>query len=74
MTLKPVGFEINKSTYDPHPVLTLSELHTAQSHPRRHYLTTKPQSDDVAEEAGKIVFDFLSDMENIGSAVIILGL
>ncbi len=23
------GFEINKTSYDPHPVLTLSELHTA---------------------------------------------
>ncbi len=51
------GFEINKSTYDPHPILTLSELHTAQSTPAPSLFDDKPQADDVAEEAGKIVFD-----------------
>ena len=51
------GFEINKSTYDPHPILTLSELHTAQSSATPTLFEDKAQSDDVAEELGKIVFD-----------------
>ena len=52
------GFEINKSTYDPHPVLTLSELHTAQT------ISTAPSlfdsgtpPEDTSDESGKIVFD-----------------
>ena len=51
------GFEINKSTYDPHPILTLSELHTTQSSSAPTLFDDKAQSDDVAEELGKIVFD-----------------
>ena len=51
------GFEINKSTYDPHPVLTLSELHTAQSSSPISMFDEKPAVDDHSDEAGKIVFD-----------------
>jgi len=51
------GFEINKSTYDPHPVLTLSELHTAQSSSPISLFDEKPAPDDHSDEAGKIVFD-----------------
>ena len=51
------GFEINKSTYDPHPVLTLSELHTAQSSSPISLFDDKPPAEDHSDEAGKIVFD-----------------
>ncbi len=55
------GFEINKSTYDPHPVLTLSELHTAQSSSARLrflMIDRSPKTEDTgSDEAGKIVFD-----------------
>src|SRR5690349_4511548 len=51
------GFEINKSTYDPHPVLTLSELHTAQSSTTASLFDDHQAQDDGADEAGKIVFD-----------------
>jgi SNF2 family DNA or RNA helicase len=50
------GFEINKSSYDPHPVLTLSELHTAQSSAAATLFDDRPQ-EDHSDEAGKIVFD-----------------
>ena len=50
------GFEINKSSYDPHPVLTLSELHTSQSSTAATLFDDKPQ-EDHSDEAGKIVFD-----------------
>jgi SNF2 family DNA or RNA helicase len=50
------GFEINKSSYDPHPVLTLSELHTSQSTSAATLFDDKPQ-EDHSDEAGKIVFD-----------------
>ena len=52
------GFEINKSTYDPHPVLTLSEFHTAQSSSPISLFDEKPAPEDHSDEAGKIVFDF----------------
>jgi SNF2 family DNA or RNA helicase len=52
------GFEINKSTYDPHPILTLSELHTAQSsNPRTLFDEGESNTPDTRDEAGKIVFD-----------------
>lgn len=51
------GFEINKATYDPHPVLTLSELHTAQSSTTASLFDDRGQPDDGTDEAGKIVFD-----------------
>jgi SNF2 family DNA or RNA helicase len=50
------GFEINKSTYDPHPVLTLSELHTAQTTPAPLF-SDGPPPEDTSDETGKIVFD-----------------
>jgi SNF2 family DNA or RNA helicase len=51
------GFEINKSTYDPHPVLTLSELHNAQQSAAGSLFDDKPSHEDHSDEAGKIVFD-----------------
>ena len=51
------GFEINKSTYDPHPILTLSELHTAQTSSAPSLFEGRPSVEDAGDEAGKIVFD-----------------
>lgn len=53
------GFEINKSTYDPLPVLTLSELHTAQTTvaPSLFDMGSAPPAEDSGDDAGKIVFD-----------------
>lgn len=51
------GFEINKSTYDPHPVLTLSELHTAQTTTAPSLFNDGAPQEDTSDESGKIVFD-----------------
>ncbi len=51
------AFEINKSTYDPHPVLTLSELHTAQSKAVPSLFDSGPVKEEPTDESGKIVFD-----------------
>jgi SNF2 family DNA or RNA helicase len=51
------GFEINKSTYDPHPVLTISELNTAQTTAAPSLFESGAQAEDTSDEAGKIVFD-----------------
>jgi SNF2 family DNA or RNA helicase len=51
------GFEINKSTYDPHPVLTLSELHSAQTATAPSLFESNAPAEDTSDEAGKIVFD-----------------
>jgi SNF2 family DNA or RNA helicase len=51
------GFEINKTTYDPHPVLTLSELHTVQAKAAPTLFGAEPAREDEPEDAGKIVFD-----------------
>ena len=52
------GFEINKATYDPHPVLTLSELHTAQTAAAAPSLfDNSAPAEDTSDESGKIVFD-----------------
>jgi SNF2 family DNA or RNA helicase len=51
------GFEINKSVYDPHPVLTLSELHTAQTTSVPSLFDNGTPQEDVTDETGKIVFD-----------------
>ncbi len=51
------GFEINKSTYDPHPVLTLSELHTAQTMSTPSLFESHSPDEESSDEAGKIVFD-----------------
>jgi SNF2 family DNA or RNA helicase len=50
------GFDISKETYDPSPVLTLSELHTAQSTQPADLFEDRP-AEDTTDEAGKIVFD-----------------
>jgi SNF2 family DNA or RNA helicase len=51
------GFEINKSTYDPHPVLTISELHTAQVAAAPSLFENQAPPEDTSDESGKIVFD-----------------
>ena len=52
------GFEINKSKYDPHPILTISELHTAQTSQAATLFDSGPSAaEDTSDEAGKIVFD-----------------
>lgn len=51
------GFEINKTTYDPHPVLTLSELHTTQMASAPSLFDNGAPADDSSDESGKIVFD-----------------
>ncbi len=51
------GFEINKTTYDPHPILTISELHTAQTAVAPNLFETHAPTEDANEGAGKIVFD-----------------
>lgn len=51
------GFEINKSTYDPYPVLTLSELHTAQTITAPSLFESGTAVEEPTDEAGKIVFD-----------------
>jgi SNF2 family DNA or RNA helicase len=50
------GFEINKNTYDPHPLLTLSELHPASSKEVPD-LFGQEHGQSNEDEAGKIVFD-----------------
>ncbi|MFD1002401.1 DEAD/DEAH box helicase [Ohtaekwangia kribbensis] len=51
------GFEINKTAYDPHPVLTLSELHTTQPSAAPSLFDAGPPPEDTSDESGKIVFD-----------------
>jgi len=51
------GFEINKTSYDPHPVLTLSELHTAQTTAAPSLFDNGQPAEDTSDEMGKIVFD-----------------
>jgi SNF2 family DNA or RNA helicase len=51
------GFEINKTVYDPHPVLTLSELHTTQPSAAPSLFDSGPPPEDTSDESGKIVFD-----------------
>ena len=50
------GFEINKNEYDPKPILTLSELVSAQSSQAADLFDTAP-AEDKSDESGKIVFD-----------------
>ncbi|MCS6973004.1 MAG: DEAD/DEAH box helicase [Cyclobacteriaceae bacterium] len=49
------GFEINKKTYDPMPVLTLSELQTTQQ--PAPALFGGSTEEDKSDETGKIYFD-----------------
>jgi len=51
------GFEIHKNTYDPHPVLTLSELHTTQTSTPQSLFENGEPVEDKSDESGKIVFD-----------------
>ena len=51
------GFEINKTTYDPHPILTISELHTAQTVVAPSLFEAHVPTEETNEGAGKIVFD-----------------
>jgi SNF2 family DNA or RNA helicase len=52
------GFEIQKHDHDPHPVLTLSELHTAQSSQAATLFDNTPvEKEDKTDESGKLVFD-----------------
>jgi hypothetical protein len=51
------GFEINKSEYDPHPVLTLSELQTTQTAATAPALFGTAEVEDKSDESGKILFD-----------------
>jgi SNF2 family DNA or RNA helicase len=52
------GFQINKIANDPLPILTLSELHTAQSVATPSLFDTAPVKEDTTDETtGKIVFD-----------------
>jgi SNF2 family DNA or RNA helicase len=50
------GFEINKNEYDPRPILTLSELVTAQASSPATLFEDSP-GEDKSDESGKIVFD-----------------
>ncbi len=50
------GFVIDKSLYDPSPVLTLSELHTAHASSAAT-LFESAKEDEKSDEMGKIVFD-----------------
>ena len=56
------GFEINKTNYDPHPVLTLSELNNAQPKAAPSLFENgngngSAPEEDGSDESGKIVFD-----------------
>ena len=51
------GFEIHKNTYDPHPVLTLSELHITQTSAPQSLFENGEPVEDKSDESGKIVFD-----------------
>ncbi len=51
------GFEINKSEYDPHPLLTLSELVPSSSKEVPALFESQSSTQNDNDEAGKIVFD-----------------
>lgn len=51
------GFEINKSEYDPHPLLTLSELAPNVQKDIPSLFANDGESSSGNDEAGKIVFD-----------------
>lgn len=51
------GFEINKSDYDPHPLLSISELATATSSETPTLFEAANAAPGNNDEAGKIVFD-----------------
>jgi SNF2 family DNA or RNA helicase len=51
------GFEINKNEYDPHPMLTISELPPANSKEVATLFEATSGEGANSDEAGKIVFD-----------------
>ena len=52
------GFQIQKHDHDPHPILTLSELHTAQTqHIAGLFEQPNTPAEDKTDESGKLVFD-----------------
>jgi SNF2 family DNA or RNA helicase len=51
------GFEINKNEYDPHPLLSLSELSTVNSKDVPSLFEAHSEPDNTDDETGKIVFD-----------------
>jgi SNF2 family DNA or RNA helicase len=51
------GFEINKNEYDPHPMLTISELPPANSKEIKSLFGESNEEGVASDEAGKIVFD-----------------
>jgi SNF2 family DNA or RNA helicase len=51
------GFEINKNEYDPHPLLSLSELSTVNSKDVPSLFDSHTESENTDDETGKIVFD-----------------
>jgi SNF2 family DNA or RNA helicase len=55
--IEATGFQINKSNYDPKPVLTLYELQTNQAQSAALFADGQPAEEDKSDESGKIVFD-----------------
>ena len=51
------GFEINKTTFEPHPLLTISELPPANAKEIATLFQDHPEDKPSNDEAGKIVFD-----------------
>ena len=51
------GFEILKNTYEPHPVLTISELPQTNNKDAPSLFGSGPAEGVASDEAGKIVFD-----------------
>ena len=51
------GFEILKNTYEPHPVLTISELPQTNNKDAPSLFGSGPDKGVASDEAGKIVFD-----------------
>jgi SNF2 family DNA or RNA helicase len=51
------GFEINKSNYEPHPLLTLSELQSNSQTDSPDLFGQEPSTPKTDDETGKIFFD-----------------
>lgn len=51
------GFEIVKNVYEPHPLLTISELPPANTKEAATLFSEHPEEKPSNDEAGKIVFD-----------------
>ncbi len=55
--IEVTGFEIIKNTYEPHPLLTISELPPANAKEMAVLFADHPEEKPSNDEAGKIVFD-----------------